>query len=132
MHSVVKLVYPLLRTYTLLALYPFLLSAGVYRIIGITHLHALRVELKQLRKLQDNLTGDATPAGEAKITTELMATIQDEIQIVQKMGDSGIEASCDCGFVGSSLRMIAALFVGRLAILAGWPLCLLTALQAQA
>ena len=75
----------------------------MYHIISIKHLHALRMELKLLRKLQENrllqLTGDATATGEAIITRELMATGQTEVQSVQTMRDGGIVASRDHRFV---------------------------------
>ena len=55
----------------------------VNRIISIKQLHALRVELTLLRKLQENRllqpTGDVTATGEAIITGELMAT-QDRLK----------------------------------------------------
>ena len=82
---------------------PFLLSAYVYRIIRIKHLHALRVELKLLRKLQENRllqpTGDATVTAEAKNTGELMATGQAEIQCVQGKRGGAIVALWDRRFV---------------------------------
>ena len=56
---------------------PLVLSTYVHHIISIKHLHALRVELKLLRKLQENRllqpTGDAMATGEVTITGELMA-----------------------------------------------------------
>ena len=71
--------------------------------ISIKHLHALRVELKLLKKLQGNRllqpTGDATATGEAIITGELKATGQTEIQSVQPTRDGRIVALRDRRFV---------------------------------
>ena len=57
---------------------PFVLGAYAYRIISVKHLHALGVELKLLRQLQENQllqpTEDVMATGEGKITEELMAT----------------------------------------------------------
>ena len=93
----------LLSTYTLPAFKPFVLSAYAYHTISIKHLHALRVELKLLTRLQENrslqLTGDVMAKGEAIITGELMATGEAEIQSVQTTRDGGIVASQDRHFV---------------------------------
>ena len=74
----------MLSAYTLPAFTPFLVSAYLYCIIRIKNEHALRVELKLVRKLQENRllqpTGDVTATGEAIITGELMATGQTEVQ----------------------------------------------------
>ena len=120
-HTPLLSAYPLLSTYTLPAFNPFLLSACVYCIRSIKHLHALRVELKLLRKLQENRLlqsiGDTTATGEAIITGELMATGQDKINVqnVQTMRDGGIIASWDCHFV-CWLSSVARRF-------ACWPSC---------
>ena len=59
--------------------------------VSIKHLHVRRVELKLLRKLQENRllqpTRDTTATGEAIITGELMATRQAEMQSVQTTRD---------------------------------------------
>ena len=59
----------------------------MYSIISIKHLPTHGVELKLLRKLQENQllqpTGDTLATGEAKITGELMA----EVQSVQTVRD---------------------------------------------
>ena len=92
----------------------------MYRIIRIKRLYTLRVELKLLRKLQENrslqLTGGVMATGEAIITGELLATGQAKVQSVQTSRDGGIVASQDLRF-----------FVGRLAGSAGSPLCLFAA-----
>ena len=66
-------------------------------------MHTFRVELKPLRKLQENRllqpTGDATVTGEAIITGELMATGQAEIQSVQTTRDGEIVTLRDHRFV---------------------------------
>ena len=119
--------YPLLSTYTLPAFNPFLLIAYVYHIISIKHLHALRVELKLLRKLQENRllqpTGDATATGELITTGELMDIGEAEVQSVQTMRDGSLAsqslASETSVMAGSSLRGIAALFAGRKASSSG-------------
>ena len=89
----------MLSAYTLPAFNPLLLSTCVYCIISIKHLHAIRVELKLLRKLQGNRslqpTGEATATGEEIIIGELMAIKQTEVQSVQTTHDGGIVASQD-------------------------------------
>ena len=98
--------YPLLSAHTLPAFNPFLLSAYVYSIISIKQLHALRVELKLLRKLQEDRllqpTGDTMATGKAIITGELMATGEAELHSVQTMHDGRIRH-----FAGSSFCLLA-------------------------
>ena len=93
----------MLSAYKLHAFNPFLLSAYIYCIISIKHLHTLRVELKLLRKLQENQllqpAGDATATGEVIISGELKATGQAEIPCVHTTRDGVIVALWDRRFV---------------------------------
>ena len=82
--------YPLLSAYKLLAFDPFFIKR-IYtsRIIIIKNLHALKLELKLLRKLQENRllqpTGDAMGTGHVMIIGGLMPTGEAEVQSVQTM-----------------------------------------------
>ena len=94
--------YSLLSAYTLPALNPFLLGAYASRKISIKNLHALRVELKLSRKLQEaqllQPTGDVMATGGVISTGQLMATGEAEVQSVPTMLDGGIVASRDHHF----------------------------------
>ena len=71
--------------------------------ISIKNFHALRVELKLSRKLQENRllqpTEDAMATGGEIIIGVLMATGQAEVQRVQTTLDGGIVTSQDGRFV---------------------------------
>ena len=86
----------MLSTYTLPVFNPFLLSAYVSHILSIKNLHALRVELKLSRKLQENRllqpTEDAMATGGEVIIGQLMPAGEDEVQSVQTTLDGGIVA----------------------------------------